>query len=265
MLIYSIKVLPLGLIESFRCFEFFISHIRLSFNSLLSYFHFCQTFLMNKSVLVTGNYPEDKQQSMNRYARLLVDFYRPYAIVKLIYPVAVFGGYSFLPPFLRKYLSYLDKLILFPFWLFLISSSYSVVHIADHGNAYYSFCCSRSRCIVTCHDLLALRAALGDSTLACKTSIVGIWLQRLIRAGLRHADAVVFISRASFNDFKTYVQNNSNQDHVVIPSLNANFSKQLTLSKISSRESADSFVSFFVDGWLFSSSKKPSISSSASC
>ena len=186
------------------------------------------------SVLVVGNYPADQQQSMIRFANLLVSFYKPHGQVRLIRPPVLVTRLPGLPPVLCKYLAYIDKLLIFPLWLALLSRSYQLVHIADHGNAFYAFCCPRSRCIVTCHDLLAVRGAMGDPAVACEPSLIGIWLQRLIMAGLRRAGAVVFVSQASFNDFKRLVGAPHGQRHVVIPNaLNAPFTADLATVELS--------------------------------
>jgi glycosyltransferase involved in cell wall biosynthesis len=175
-------------------------------------------------ILVIGNYPADRQQSMARFADLLARLYSPCAQVLLVKPVVVFGGLPGSIPFLRKYLAYIDKLFLFPLWLVLHSRSYRLVHIADHGNAFYSFCCPPKRCTVTCHDLLAVRGALGDSSIACEASPIGIWLQRLVMAGLRHAGALTFVSKASYGDYLRLCGAPPSQRHAVIPNpLNAPF------------------------------------------
>ncbi len=164
-----------------------------------------------------------------RFAHLLVGFYKPHALVQLVRPHAVVTRFPGLPPLVRKYLAYIDKLLLFPLWLLLRSRSYQLVHIADHSNAFYAFCCPRSRCIVTCHDLLAVRGALGDPSIACEASPIGFWLQRLIMAGLQRAGAVAFDSQASFRDFKRLVGRPASQRHSVIPiPLNAPFSADLS-------------------------------------
>jgi glycosyltransferase involved in cell wall biosynthesis len=179
-------------------------------------------------VLVVGNYSADKQQSMMRFAHLLMGFYKPCADVHLVSPAVLVASLPGLPPFARKYLAYIDKLVLFPLWLALRARSYQLVHIADHSNAFYSFCCPPKRCIVTCHDLLAVRGAMGDPVVACRPSPIGIWLQRLIMAGLKRPGAVVFDSHASFNDFQRLVGAPSGQRHAVIPiPLNAPFTEDL--------------------------------------
>ena len=176
-------------------------------------------------VLIIGNCLAEQQQSMIRFARLLVRFYEPHAVVRLVWVPLIVARLPGMPAIARKYLAYIDKLILFPFWLIMHAGSYQLVHISDHGNAYYSFCCSPNRCIVTCHDLLAVRGAIGDSSVACKPSPIGIWLQKLIIAGLKRAGALVFVSKSTFNDFLRIVPGwPPDQRHAVIPNtLNASF------------------------------------------
>ena len=161
---------------------------------------------------------------MFRYEHLLLSIYRQAGHVVLIEPPRLVAHLPGMPVIAQKYLAYIDKLLLFPLWLAICTSRYDKVHIADHGNAYYSFCCSRNKCIVTCHDMLAVRAAFGDSTTHCKPSPIGIWLQRLILAGLKRAGAVVFVSKATMKDYQRLIGIPDGQRQVVIPNaLNAPF------------------------------------------
>lgn len=165
---------------------------------------------------------------MIRFAHLLLGFYQSRSRVRLISPPVLIAHLPALPAVARKYLAYIDKLLLFPLWLALHVRSFDLVHIADHGNAFYALCCPPQRCIVTCHDLLAVRGAMGDPAVACEPSPIGIWLQRLIMAGLRRAGAVAFDSQASFNDFQRLVGAPPSQRHAVIPiPLNAPFTADL--------------------------------------
>jgi glycosyltransferase involved in cell wall biosynthesis len=176
------------------------------------------------NILVVGNYPADQQQSMIRFAELLVRIYRPQAQVQLIRPPVLVTRLPCLPPLARQYLAYIDKMLLFPLWLTVRAKPFDLVHIADHGNAYYSFFCNPKKCIVTCHDLLMMRAVCGDETVACYPSAIGFLLQRLIMAGLRYAGAVAFDSKATYNDFQRLGGGPPSQRHAVIPiSLNAPF------------------------------------------
>jgi glycosyltransferase involved in cell wall biosynthesis len=177
-----------------------------------------------RRILVIGNYLPDQQESMIRFAYLLHKIYSKSGQVSVMAPLCFISSVPFLPKFVRKYLSYIDKLFIFPLLLLILRRRFDIVHIADHSNAFYSFCFPRACCVVTCHDLLAVRGALGDTTAFSQTSPIGIWLQRLIVAGLRHASAIVFVSRATSDDFHKIVGKPPHQRHTVIPnSLNAPF------------------------------------------
>ncbi len=192
---------------------------------------------MSKRILVVGNYPADQQQSMSRFAKLLVSFYDPISNVVFVCPPVLVARLPGLSLVARKYLAYIDKLFLFPLWLALRSRSFDLVHIADHSNSFYSFCCLPSRCIITCHDLLAVRAAMGDTSVACESSLIGIWLQRLIIAGLRHSGAIVFVSRATLDDYLRISGQPRRQRHSVIPnSLNAPFTSDLSSIQLTAEE-----------------------------
>ena len=188
---------------------------------------------------MVGNYPADQQQSMLRFAELLVRFYQPHGQVRLVQPPVLVSRLPALPPLARKYLAYIDKLLLFPLWLLLRAHAYQLVHIADHSNAFYAFCCPRQRCVVTCHDLLAVRGAMGDPAVACEASPIGIGLQKLILAGLRRPGAVVFDSQASFDDFQRLCGERPRQRHAVIPiPLNAPFTPHAHTLPLSRAEQA---------------------------
>jgi glycosyltransferase involved in cell wall biosynthesis len=177
-------------------------------------------------ILVLGNYFPDQQESMNRYAALLQRIYSCVGSVTLVSPPNLVARLPYLPPIVRKYISYIDKFVLFPVWLSFRSSAFDLVHIADHSNSLYSFFCQRTFTITTCHDLLAVRGALGDLSVACDPSPVGIFLQRMIMAGLRHSDALVFPSHSTFKDFQRLMPLSKRQRYAVIPNPpNANFTR----------------------------------------
>ena len=177
------------------------------------------------SILVVGNYPADQQQSMIRFAQLLARSYKYKGHrVKLVQPPVSVTRLPGLPNVARKYLAYIDKLVLFPLWLLFRARSFDLVHIADHSNAFYSFCVPPRRCIVICHDLLAIRGAMGDASAACEASAFGLWLQRLIMAGLRRPAGVSFTSQATSDDFQRLIGRLPGQRHAVIHNpLNAPF------------------------------------------
>ena len=160
-------------------------------------------------VVLLGNYPVDRQESMLRFrnlieARLTAAGYT----TESIYPQGYFGMMLRQGP-LAKWLGYLDKYILFPTKLAgalgqFAEKKYSgrkvVVHICDHSNAVYARLARRwFPVLVTCHDLLAVRGALGEDT-DCPASGFGKRLQATILHGLGQASRVACVSRATQGD-----------------------------------------------------------------
>lgn len=118
-------------------------------------------------VLLVGNLPEDRQESMWRFTELLysgltarghdvTQLTPTLRIARLAQPYR-YGG-------VPKYLGYLDKLALFPRQLrqHIASTRPDVVHITDHANAIYASAAGSTPVLATCHDLLQIRAARGE-------------------------------------------------------------------------------------------------------
>lgn len=152
-------------------------------------------------VLLIGNYPPDQQQSMQRFNTMMLRGLTSAGLqAELIQPESFFGsffGNDHGP--IAKWFGYVDKYILFPFRLRKKQRGLrpAVIHILDHSNAVYGG--DGSPVVVTCHDLLAVRGALGEQT-DCPASFTGRILQRWILGGLRRADHVACVSRATAGD-----------------------------------------------------------------
>jgi glycosyltransferase involved in cell wall biosynthesis len=158
-------------------------------------------------VLLVGNYGPDRQQSMRRYAALLRDLLGSQDVrMQILTPLHVFGRIPFTPAALRKWLGYIDKYLLFPPLLRLRASSFDLVHICDHSNAVYHPWTGRTPCLVTCHDMLAIRGGLGDASVDCAASPFGRLLQRWILTSLASCSALVFVSRFTLEDFLRLTQ-----------------------------------------------------------
>jgi glycosyltransferase involved in cell wall biosynthesis len=180
-------------------------------------------------VLLIGNYPPDQQQSMQRFSEMMLRELRALGIAaELACPEAYF--IRIVPAqfgFLRKWPGYIDKLIIFPRRLRKLRTL-ELVHICDHSNTFYANHFPNVPVVVTCHDLLAVRGALGEET-DCPASWTGKILQRWILAGLRCVNAVVCVSRATEADavrligttekspFITVIENGLNYDYRPLP------------------------------------------------
>ena len=164
-------------------------------------------------VLLVGNYPADAQESMLRFGRLLLDGLRARGReVALVAPASRFGGRGDQPAYtgVGKWLAYLDKFGWFPRVLRKRVRALppgAVVHVCDHSNAMYAPAAASAghRVLVTCHDLGAVRGALGEAT-DCPASATGKVLQNWIRRSLGRADAVACVSTATRADVARLVR-----------------------------------------------------------
>src|SRR5438105_11511198 len=174
-------------------------------------------------VLLIGNYPPDQQQSMHRFSEMMLRELSALGIAaELACPEAHFIRIT--PAqfgFLRKWAGYIDKLIIFPRRLRKLRTL-ELVHICDHSNAFYAKHFPNVPVVVTCHDLLAVRGALGEET-DCPASSTGKILQRWILRGLRNADEVVCISQATEADARRLVSNGAPAPKIQLVRLGLNY------------------------------------------
>ena len=159
-------------------------------------------------VVLIGNYPLDRQESMLRFRDLIRARLESRGFpTESICPGSYFG-HILRKGVLAKWLGYIDKYILFPPVLALRLSRIKrkfperkvVVHICDHANAVYASLARRwFPVLVTCHDLLAVRGARGEDTY-CPASPFGKILQAAILRGIGDATVVACVSRATWSD-----------------------------------------------------------------
>lgn len=157
-------------------------------------------------VLLIGNYALDRQQSMLRFGTMMLEGLAAAGVpAEMIQPQTVFGSFRLAGSFVAKWLAYVDKFILFPRQLKAkLKAGPAVVHICDHSNAMYAQHVHEVPVVVTCHDLLAVRGALGEAT-DTPASSAGKYLQRWILKGLRCATAVPCDSLATLHDAEQLV------------------------------------------------------------
>lgn len=159
-------------------------------------------------ILLIGNYALDAQQSMLRFAAALHNgLQETCGEVELVFPPAWFGRGTRATG-LGKGLRYIDKYLVFPVILKRqLSKGARVVHICDHSNSVYAPIVKRHGfpLVITCHDLGAVRGALGEET-NCQASRMGRILQSRILRGLGRADVVACDSTATRQDVERLVR-----------------------------------------------------------
>ena len=158
------------------------------------------------NILLIGNYAVDKQYSMQGFSGTLYAGLKARGLnVQFLAPHAMLGGKPFVPRPLRKWAGYSDKYLLFPQMLKRAIDSVDIVHICDQGNAMYTRYLQKKRHLITCHDLLAIRSALGDIP-EWQTRTTGKQYQNLILKGIRAAHAIACVSQATRHDLLQVAQ-----------------------------------------------------------
>jgi glycosyltransferase involved in cell wall biosynthesis len=133
---------------------------------------------------------------MQRYASLLLDgFTRAGHQVEIVRPLVNIARLAWSSSSL-KWFGYVDKFVLFPSKLPDALATADIVHVCDHSNAIYTKYLRNKPYIVTCHDLLAVRSAMGELP-DHRTRWSGRLLQRMILKGLSRARAIACVSDAT--------------------------------------------------------------------
>jgi glycosyltransferase involved in cell wall biosynthesis len=162
-------------------------------------------------IILITNYRPDQQYSMLQFSRIMregleqrghqVTELTPQAKVSLKVSRESRGF---------KWLAYVDKYILFPIELrkrisaLLQDNQKILVHICDHSNAVYATHVRGVQTILTCHDLIAIRASLGEFPQQ-KIGITGKLLQAWIRRSIAKVDRVVCDSSSTESDLNRIV------------------------------------------------------------
>ena len=200
-------------------------------------------------IILVGNYENDRQQSMLRFAEMLGSELRKLGIeVETIRPRPFFGLLKRGSTGLGKWLGYLDKFLVFPIELKRVvanAGSNTIVHICDHSNAFYTRYLQKIPHLVTCNDLLAVRSAAGEFP-QNPMGWTGKKLQQWILRGLCGARRITCISTATRDDLLRFLPEKKSVCDVTLMGLNPCFTpmpKIAALEKIRALTgNAESFV-----------------------
>ncbi len=175
-------------------------------------------------IVLIGNSKFDKQESMNRYLSMLESILIAENIhFEVVLPLNILKSLNLKPHAgLGKWKSYFEKYFLFIIYLIYkrIQSSFSknncVYHITDHSNALYIHFLPKSKTIISCHDMLAIKGAMGHKDAYCETGVFGKKLQLFINYSLTKCKNIIFVSAKTKNDFETINPNISTDKKQII-------------------------------------------------
>jgi len=161
---------------------------------------------------------------MQRFAALIQHGLESSGVeVRTIKPEPFFGRLREREYGIGKWLGYLDKFMLFPPKIRKAVQWADVVHICDHSNGFYTKHAAGKPCLLTCHDLLAIRSGLGEDT-DCPISYTGKVLQKWIFSGLPHATWIVNVSTYTQNDLRRLAGDEvAGRSSVILQGLNQPF------------------------------------------
>jgi glycosyltransferase involved in cell wall biosynthesis len=110
-----------------------------------------------------------------------------------------------------KWVGYLDKWIIFPLILLWrlrneqLRSAQTRFHICDHSNSPYLKYLPEDHTGITCHDVIAIRGALGYADAAATSSATGKVLQKWILSGLKEAKLLACDTYLTLSQLTTLV------------------------------------------------------------
>lgn len=186
--------------------------------------------------ILIGNYPPDKQESMERFAQMMAVGLRQAGYQADIWrPRVIMGRWSnSTTDGLGKWLGYIDKWLIFMgilYWRRLINTVSTAdqpihYHVCDHSNSAYLKPLPISRVAITCHDVLAIRGALGHADAHSPASSMGKLLQRWIIGNLSQAQRLAAVSNLTLKQLRELVPEHApTQDwRVIHNAFNADFS-----------------------------------------
>jgi hypothetical protein len=188
----------------------------------------------NFKVILIGNYACDKQVSMNSFLNILVLGLKNEGFELEIWKPNVCFGYFVknTNKGIGKWFGYIDKYVLTTIYFYIkvlihkLTQVNCVYHICDHSNSIYISLFPLNKILVTCHDVLAIRGALGFKDAFCEASGFGKILQHFILKNLKKNINIAFVSQNTKNQFIALRTNHfQNKYQVIYNGLNADFKK----------------------------------------
>jgi glycosyltransferase involved in cell wall biosynthesis len=186
------------------------------------------------TIIIIANYPKDRQESMKRFAQMLQKGFVSAGVRSEIWhPLMFFGLFVRSTHFgLGKWLAYIDKFFIFPFVLTIrlmnkrFKGSDLHFHICDHGNAPYLNYLPKGRTVITCHDVLAIREALGYPETYTPVSPIGKYFQKWIFYHLSSSKLLATVSESTLKQLLELIEGkfaDSKTWKVIHNALNAEF------------------------------------------
>ena len=157
---------------------------------------------------------------MQRFASLLYgELVRSGHEAHLVKPPVLLGRLCSGESGLGKWIGYIDRFLLYLPILRRQLNWADVVHLCDQTSAVYIPHLRDKPHVVTCHDVLAIRVALGDVP-GEKTRLTGRVYQRWILKNLRKANEAICVSHQTESELRQITGLSSDRTFVIANALN---------------------------------------------
>lgn len=182
-------------------------------------------------LILIGNYKPDGQESMQRFTNMLFKGLKEAGLsVECWNPPTILGrAFSSTSHGVGKWVGYVDKWLFFPVLIlmrrFALNNKAVHFHICDHSNAPYLRFLPQKKTVITCHDVIAIRAGLGYEGTHVSPSNMGRILQKQILHSLVQSERVAAVSTLTLNQLEELAEkpiHNANWK-VIYNSFNAPF------------------------------------------
>ena len=176
-------------------------------------------------ILLIRNYRMFNSRSMNLTEKLIKKIlvnsgYK----VHIIEPKIILNRIPIKSKFVKKWFSYIDKFLIFPFTLSVKSQRYDIVHICDHANAFYYYFANKKKISITCHDLINIKLAFLKKNKK-KLFFFGKLYQKIILHCLKKIKNIVCVSEKTKKDLSKFINNKEANINVIHMSLNNKYYK----------------------------------------
>lgn len=154
-------------------------------------------------IALISSYVPDERQSMLRYPTMLRNALQARGHeVRILHPPAVLGRLRCLRGEGAKWLGYIDKFLLAPWYLRREVQNSDIVHICDHSNPMMVWSAGKKPQVITCHDLISVRSAKGHYP-QVKVRATGRVQQSWLASSLKRAKYVICVSGQTEAEFRS--------------------------------------------------------------
>lgn len=180
-------------------------------------------------LILINSYDIPFSKSMDLYTKSIEKGLKKKIKVQIIYPKKILNKIDFKFLFIKKWLGYIDKYLIFGIRIFFSLNKKDIVHICDQANSIlYPFIRSKYK-IITCHDLIMVNYSKKKNN---KLNFFGKIYQKLILHYLIKFENIICVSKHTLKHLSRFRKVKNKNIKVIYNSFNYNDLKNNLKKKI---------------------------------